>query len=123
MIMEDANNLSVTDADFAWNSLLNQLETLVGKRPSDLNSVLFLIGIQELGRGPKRFSKEQKQDLLHIGVCRVMSLSGYYAFDGYDADGWPMWTLLKPIPQAGLLAQEDLIKSNVVQYFEQLLSI
>lgn len=122
MIMEDANNVSVADTESAWNSLLIQLEELVGKKPADLNSVLFLIGMQELGRGPKRFTKEQKQDLLHIGVCRVMSLSGYYSFDGYDADGWPMWTLLKPIPQAGLLEQEDLIKANVIRYFDQTLS-
>ena len=120
--MEDANNVPVANTEFAWNSLLNQLESVVGKRPADLNSVLFLIGMQELGRGPKRFTKEQKQDLLHIGVCRVMSLSGHYAFEGHDADGWPMWTLLKPIPLAGLLEQEDLIKLNVIRYFEHLLT-
>lgn len=121
--MEDANTLPVADTEFAWESLLTQLELLVGKRPADLNSVLFLIGIQELGRGPKRFTKEQKQDLLHIAVCRVMSLSGYYSFDGYDADGWPMWTLLKPISQSGLLEQEHLIKANVILYFEQIVAV
>ncbi|MCY7358054.1 MAG: hypothetical protein LH609_11465 [Rudanella sp.] len=120
--MDDASTLPVADIDFAWESLLNQIESLVGKRPADLNSVLFLIGIQELGRGPKRFTKEQKQDLLHIAVCRVMSLSGYYSFDGYDADGWPMWTLLKPISQSGLLEQEALIKANVIRYFDQTLT-
>lgn len=120
--MEDVNIVSVADTESAWNSLLAHLEIVVGKRPADLNSVLFLIGIQELGRGPKRFSKEQKQDLLHIGICRVMSLSGYYAFEGYDADGWPMWTLLKAIPQAGLLEQEGLIKANVLLYFEQIVN-
>ena len=120
--MEDTNVVPVENPEFAWDSLLNQLELLVGKRPADLNSVLFLIGIQELGRGPKRFTKEQKQDLLHIAVCRVMSLSGHYSFDGYDADGWPMWTLLIPISSTGLSEQEGLIKTNVIRYFDQLLT-
>ena len=108
-------------ADAAWEELLDQLQTLVGKRPADLNAVLFLIGVQELGTGPKRFSKEAKQDLMHIAVCRVLSQSGYYTFDGYDKDGWPQWTLAKPIPHGDLLAQEFFLKQHVVQYFMSML--
>ena len=58
-----------------------------GKKP-DLESVLFLIGIQELGDIRKKFSKEQKQDLMHIAVCTVFSTSGYYELSGADEDGW-----------------------------------
>ncbi|WP_317171527.1 hypothetical protein [Spirosoma profusum] len=104
--------------DISWEVLLNQLEVLVGKRPVDLNAVLFLIGVQELGTGPKRFSKEAKQDLMHIAVCRVLSLSGYYVFEGNDKDGWPQWTLAKPIPQGDLLAQEGFLKQHIIHYFE-----
>lgn len=109
------------DIDTAWDELLDQLQQLVGKRPADLNAVLFLIGVQELGRGPRRFSKEQKQDLMHIAVCRVLSLSGYYTFDGYDKDGWPLWELAKPIPHADLLTQEHFLKQHVIQYFQSVL--
>ena len=105
----------------SWEELLDQLQALVGKRPADLNAVLFLIGVQELGTGPKRFSKEAKQDLMHIAVCRILSSDGYYTFDGRDKDGWPQWTLAKPIPHGDLLAQEDFLKKHVIQYFESLL--
>lgn len=105
-------------SESAWESLLDQLQQLLGKRPADLNAVLFLIGVQELGRGPIRFSKEQKQDLMHIGVCRVLSESGYYEFAGPDKDGWPHWTLIKPLPHGDLLAQETLLKSHVITYFQ-----
>lgn len=101
-----------------WENLLDQLHQLLGKRPADLNAVLFLIGVQELGRGPIRFSKEQKQDLMHIAVCRVLSESGYYEFTGYDKDGWPHWTLAKPLPPGDLLVQEALLKSHVITYFQ-----
>ena len=107
--------------DKLWEDLLNQLQNLIGKRPVDLNAVLFLIGVQELGTGPKRFSKEAKQDLMHIAVCRVLSPSGYYTFDGHDKDGWPQWTLDKPIPHGDLLSQETFLKHHVIQYFETLL--
>lgn len=106
--------------DNAWEELLDQLQRMIGKRPADLNAVLFLIGVQELGTGPKRFSKEAKQDLMHTAVCRVLSQSGYYTFDGLDKDGWPQWTLIKPVPHGDLLAQENFLKQHVIQYFESL---
>lgn len=104
-----------------WEDLLNQLQALIGKRPADLNAVLFLIGIQELGTGPKRFSKEAKQDLMHIATCRVLSESGYYTLDGYDKDGWPHWKLSKPIPVGSLFEQENFIKQHVIYYFKTVL--
>ena len=108
--------------DTNWDLLLDKLEQLVGKRPADLNAVLFLIGMQELGRGPKRFSKEQKQDLMHVAVCTVLSHSGFYAFIGLDKDNWPQFDLLKPLPSGDILAQEDLLKSHVLLYFDSMLN-
>ncbi len=108
--------------DEPWERLLDQLQQLVGKRPADLNAVLFLIGVQELGQGPRRFSKEAKQDLMHVAVCRVLSQSGYYQFDGHDKDGWPQWSLQKPIPFADLLGQEAFLKQHVIRYFQTVLA-
>jgi|SRR5690606_10687011 len=102
-----------------WGALLDELHTVIGKRPKDLNSVLFLIGVQELGRGTKIFSKEEKQDLMHIGICKVLSLSGYYELEGLDKDGWPHWKLVKKLPHFDLLEQERLLKMHVLEYFEQ----
>ena len=102
-----------------WQALLAQLEQLIGKRPKDLNAVLFVIGMQELGRGAKRFSKEEKQDLMHIAICKVLSLSGYYDLEGLDKDGWPHWKLIKKLPHFDLLEQEKLLKMHVLEYFEK----
>jgi hypothetical protein len=102
-----------------WNSLLSQLEKLIGKRPKDLNAVLFVIGLHELGRGAKRFSKEEKQDLMHIAICKVLSLSGYYRLEGLDQEGWPHWKLIKKLPHFDLLEQEKLLKMHVLEYFEK----
>jgi hypothetical protein len=107
------------DLDRNWQRLLESLNRNLGKKPKDLNGVLFLIGVQELGKGSKHFSKEEKQDLLHIAICKVLSLSGYYELDGLDKDGWPHWKLIKKMPHFDLLEQEKLLKMHVIEYFEK----
>ena len=102
-----------------WNRVLDCLKDMVGKRPNDLNGVLFLIGVQELGKGKKNFSKEEKQDLMHIAICRILSPSGFYELEGIDEDGWPHWKLVKPLPHFDLLDQEKLLKIHVIDYFKE----
>ena len=107
------------DLDRKWNALVGEIESIIGKKPKDLNGVLFLIGVQELGHGTKIFSKEEKQDLMHIGICKVLSLSGYYELEGLDKDGWPHWKVTKKLPHFDLLEQERLLKMHVMEYFEK----
>ncbi len=102
-----------------WQEVISYLASSVGQAPKDLNAVLFLIGVQELGRGAQSFSKEEKQDLMHIGICKVLSLSGYYELEGTDEEGWPHWKLIKKLPRFDLLDQEKLLKTHVVEYFEK----
>lgn len=107
------------ELDRAWAALLSSMESMIGKRPKDLNEVLYLIGIQELGQGAKPFSKEEKQDLMHIAICKVLSLAGYYELEGLDAQGWPHWRLIKKLPHFDMLEQEKLLKMHVIEYFEK----
>lgn len=107
------------DLDRNWHGLLQILDKNLGKKPKDLNGVLFLIGVQELGKGSKFFSKEEKQDLLHIAICKVLSLAGYYELEGLDEEGWPHWKLVKKLPHFDLLEQEKLLKMHVIEYFEK----
>ena len=106
--------------EIQWEYLLEYLKNLVGSRPADLNGVLFLIGVQELGQGARRFTKEQKQDLMHIGICKVLSLSSYYIYEHTDKDGWPHYILNRALPQGGIDKQEALLKMHVIEYFKNL---
>ncbi len=76
------------DLQLRWWKLEEKLIEKFGKKP-DMEAILFLIGIQELGNMKNKFSKEQKQDLMHIAVCTLLSQSGYYKLEGNDEDGWP----------------------------------
>ena len=108
---------STEDFDARWLELLRKLRTQFGKE-LHLNGILFLIGVQELGKGISEFTKEEKQDLMHIATCKLFSLSGYYAFAGLDADGWPHYKLIKPIPAANLKEQDRMLKWHILEYFE-----
>jgi hypothetical protein len=114
------NKFSAQDLEmeFRWGQLLNKIQRSVGKRPADLNGVLFLVGVQELGIGYKQFSKEEKQDLMHIAICRVLSKSGFYELEGIDQEGWPHWKATASLPALDILEQEKLLKTHVLDYFE-----
>ena len=105
--------------DAEWLKLLEKLKNKLGKTP-DLNAILFLIGVQEIGKGAMTFSKEQKQDLMHVGLCTVLCTSGYYQLMGVDSDGWPIFETLKPIPKFNLVEQEYFIRTHVKEYFVDL---
>jgi hypothetical protein len=117
--MNNYNTDSELDLDVRWTDLRLDLQKKFGKRP-DLNAILFLIGIQELGQGITEFTKEQKQDLMHIATCKVFSLSGFYEFTHTDADGWPHYRSIMPLPAGHLKAQERMLKWHIVEYFDQL---
>ena len=102
-----------------WQFLLLEIERILGQKPKDLNGILFLIGVQELGKGHQLFTKEQKQDLMHIAICKVLSYSDYYALEGLDAEGWPHWKMVKKLPPFDLFEQEKLLKMHVLEYFEK----
>ncbi len=103
-----------------FDALQNRLAEDFDSEKPDLKVLLFLIGVQELGQGPQKFSKRQKEELMHIANCRLFSELGFYELEGLDQDGWPHWKLIKPIPAYTLLEQEMILKSLMVSYFESL---
>ncbi len=100
-----------------WRQIEARLRERFGKRPN-MEAVLFLIGIQELGQGSKKFTKEQKQDLMHIATCTLLAQSGYFICEGRDEDGWPHFRAVKPVPDMNLREQTALLKEHIIRYFE-----
>ena len=100
-----------------WAKLTVQMRVEFGEEP-DLQGILFLIGVQELGRGPMKYSKDEKQDLMHIAVCRLLSPYGYYELEGQDSEGWPLWRTVKKLPPLTLREQDVLLRHAVLDYFE-----
>ena len=99
-----------------WNIVLNKLKGQFGE-DLDIQAILFLIGIQELGKGRIELSKDQKMDVMHIAVCRLLSRFGYYEYEGMDADGWPHWKPTAKLPHLKPAQQHELMKQAIVDYF------
>lgn len=105
------------DLQVRWWKLEEKLMERFGKKP-DMETILFLIGIQEFGDIKDKFTKEQKQDLMHVAICSVLSASGFYELDRVDEDGWPHFRQLKHIAPMNLKEQEDFLKDHVLLYFQ-----
>lgn len=104
--------------DFEWLRVRHYVkDNLSRKELPDLQAILFLIGVQELGQIKGEFTKEEKQDLMHIAVCSLLQEDGYYEFEGRDHDGWPHFNIVRPIQKMPLEQQESLLKDKIIQYF------
>jgi hypothetical protein len=112
--------MTAAEINKKWKELQARISQDFDSDTPDVKVMLFLIGVQELGQGPKKFSKRQKEELMHIATCRLMSMMGFYELEGLDQDGWPHWKLVKTIPSYTLLEQEMMMKSLIVTYFEEL---
>ena len=101
-----------------WNNLKTKLSVdFSDNEIIDLDSIIFLIGIQELGQFQKRFNKQKKLEVIHIAVCKLLSQYGYYEFDYTDNDGWPHYKLIKNLPNLKAGEQTILMKKAIINYF------
>ncbi|MGV8877940.1 MAG: hypothetical protein ACOH2A_02795 [Sphingobacteriaceae bacterium] len=112
--------MTPSEVNLKWAELQQQISRDFDTDTPDVKVMLFLIGVQELGQGPRKFSKRQKEELMHIANCRLFSKMGFYELEGLDQDGWPHWKLSGQIPNYTLLEQEMLIKSLIIHYFNEM---
>lgn len=103
--------------ELRYQTLVKQLEETFGPG-IDLQVILFLIGVEELGQGHRKFKKHEKTDLMHIAICTVLEPYGYYKYEGNDADNWPHFTLEKDLPALTESEQQAFMKEAIVEYFE-----
>ena len=105
------------DLQARWWKLEGQLLERFGKKP-DMEAILFLIGIQELGMLSNKFTKEQKQDLMHVAVCSLFAQSGFYELESKDGQGWPHFRQLRALPEMNMIEQEMFLKDHILLYFQ-----
>lgn len=114
-LLEDKSNEEI-ELLKKWSAVREYIEKHFGNKP-DIQTCLFLIGMNELGES-REFTKEEKQDLMHIGMCTILK-NEYYKSIGKDEDGWPHFQELKPLPALFIKLQEQLLKQKIVKYFDE----
>ncbi len=101
-----------------WDNLVELLSNQFADGDTlDLDSIIYLIGVQELGQLNRKFKKDDKVNLIHIAICRLLEPYGYYEFDYFDKDGWPHYKTLESLPTLKPGEQTVLMKEAVVGYF------
>ena len=111
--------IEMPEMESKWISLEAEMIDRFGKK-TDLQAMLFLIGLDGLGKGSISFTKEEKEDLIHIGICKVLTYSEYYVYMGLDDDGWPHYQLKDIVPVMSLTEQEEFLKAHVIYHFGEI---
>ncbi len=101
-----------------WSNVIDffKKEFTQGETP-EMDTILFLIGIQELGQIKPEFSKDEKVNLMHIATCKLLEPYGYYQFEKSDKEGWPFYKKLKPL-NISVKEQENIMKQAIINYFK-----
>ena len=101
-----------------WSILVDKLSSQFADGDVlDLDAIIYLIGVQELGQLHKSYKKDEKLDLMHIAICRLLEPYGYYEFDFFDKEGWPHYKIKEALPTLKAGEQSILMKEAIVQYF------
>ena len=101
-----------------WQALVAKLSAqFADGDPLDLDAIIYLVGVQELGQYHRSFKKDHKLDLMHIAICRLLEPYGYYEFEFFDNDGWPHYLIKEELPVLKAGEQSVLMKEAIVEYF------
>lgn len=102
-----------------WQLLQDKLKARFGSE-MEHDAILFLIGVQELGKLNQKFKKDQKMEIMHIAICTLLSPFGFYEYKGRDEDGWPHWEVKEQLPHLEAKQQNKLINEAILEYFKQI---
>jgi hypothetical protein len=101
----------------AWNETVTKISTSFGEK-LDYTAILFIVGLQELNKDFQTYKKDQKLEIIHIGICTLLEPYGYYTYMGRDPEGWPHFDRVTELPPLSPPEQELLIKKAIVNYFK-----
>lgn len=101
-----------------WEEVVSKLSNQFADGDKlDLDAIIYLIGVQELGQLHRKFKKDHKLDLMHIAICKLLEPYGYYEFDFVDEEGWPHYKIKAQLPALKAGEQSILMKEAIVNYF------
>lgn len=110
--------MDTEDLDRRFQETMEKVSQQFGEE-LDMKGILFLIGVDELGKGPQKFKKDDKVNLMHVAICKLLEPYGYYSYEGIDQDGWPHFTVNDSLPPLSAEQQHELIKEAIVEHFDK----
>jgi hypothetical protein len=101
-----------------WQQLQNKLKERF-ETEMDHDAILFMIGLQELDKPYRAYKKDEKLEVMHIGVCTVLQPYGFYEYKGRDDDDWPHWEVKEQLPHLDAKQQNRLMNDSLIDYFKR----
>ncbi len=105
------------DIEQDWKEVTAYFDKTFGG-DTDLDSIIYIIGVNELGKGFQKFKKHEKMDIIHVAICTLLERYGFYEFEGLDPDGWPHFKLIEDLPVLKPGQQQFLMKQAIIEYYQ-----
>jgi hypothetical protein len=99
-----------------WKDLCKHLTMMFGIEV-DMNGVLFLIGIREMGLLFREFSKEEKLNLINLGSCTLYKEMGLVEISGEDNERWPVFRQKTLAPVIAEELKLKTLQDCAIRYF------
>jgi hypothetical protein len=106
------------ETEMNWRKVMKIIRPIFGE-VEDAKDVVFLVGLQELGMGFRKFSKDEKINVMHVGLCTLLERYGYYEYESRDQDGWPHWKVIQELPALTEKESDLLLKQALIDYFNE----
>ncbi len=107
-------NQTTTDVEKEFKGIEFKFIKRFKKKPS-LEAILLLIGYQESPETKRKHDKEEKLDLINLGVLTVLAKEGFFKKTGHD-NGWPTF---EPLEGKQVEDKEKTLKAGIVSYFKE----
>jgi hypothetical protein len=92
------------------------------KVTADFDFMLFMVGVQELGTGMTKYTRDEKWDIINLGKCQLLTLLGYLQQSGKDSAGWPEFQEIKSTKGITPNLMNHLLKGAMIYYFNEQLN-
>ncbi len=98
-----------------WAQFKEDFKEQFGRYPSVI-SALFVIGLDQLpGANPS--TKEEKQEVIHVGLCTLLEEENLYRFTHFDEDGWPHFKPTDKAQTTDIEKQENYLKRRIIEHY------
>lgn len=101
-----------------WLETVRKIQERFDMGTPDITAIIFTVGLQELQRFDMTFKKDQKVDIMHVGICSLLMPYGYFEFIGRDEEGWPHFERKEDLPELAPADQDRLMRDAIIRYFE-----
>ena len=102
----------------SWDNLTAFLEKNFGIE-QNFTSVLFLIGIQESGKGFKSYDQQEKTEIIKLAQIKLLARENFYIPVKERDTGESIWIENPNMPISTESILEKLLKSLILDYFNK----